>query len=389
VRHLERFVVDPNVLKVIKPGQKFDEHLHPRDDHGRFAETPGAGIPNIPDVFPGESEAGLAGSEKLHTVFASEINRTATSVGGVSWNSPGVAQKIDNVDRIGAALAERAKTDPALKAQLDTVGGKYLEQGRAYVDEMHPQEGPDGKPLTGTQYMREHLQYIEGMSATEVGGREIAAKLQDTWMNSASDSSPMSWGLQLAAADRLGVDATEAVDFIAEHPSPGGEYGVALGVGTDPSEGEWPTRTLAQAVAIANSPAVKAYVDEVYSSTQALLKKDGITEVTVYRGVNFLSISDPIEGDGVQKVVLNPLSSFSLSESTASQFASGSGNSYILTESFPAERVFSLAMTGPGCLNETELLIIGGGDGDEAAVRSLDIRPASTFDPPEFSPGID
>jgi hypothetical protein len=298
----------------------------------------------------------------------------------VSWNSPGVAQKIANVNRIGPALAERTKGDPALQTQLARAGNRIVKIARgattregASVTEHFDENGR----LTGTLgvYSEDHLHLKEGMTREEVGGREIAAEMQDTWMNTASDSNTLSWGLQLAVADRMGITSpNEALQAIGQQAGP--KINEWLGI-----EGGHMQRLEDAAREIADSAAAKAYVDQVYSDTQSYLADNNITEITAYRGVEFYigtdtgidPSRDPLYTASAdpqdREVMLNPLSSFSTSWETARRFSGANAydwpggpttSSYVLETTFPAERVFALPTTGPGCLNETELLVVGG-----------------------------
>jgi Dinitrogenase reductase ADP-ribosyltransferase (DRAT) len=200
------------------------------------------------------------------------------------------------------------------------------------------------------------------MTLEEVGAHQVAVQLQDTWMSSASDSSPLSWGLQFAVADRVGLDVSESEQFLAGHPElSGSSYTSLLGIST-PTEG-WAS-TVEQARAIADSPVTKAYVDQVYNDTQALLKSQGVTEISMFRGVGGINELSGTEGTE-QHVGLNPVSSFSLSSDTARTFAESSSDAfgehgYILETTVPAERIFSTSFTGPGCLGETEMIVTGG-----------------------------
>jgi hypothetical protein len=199
-------------------------------------------------------------------------------------------------------------------------------------------------------------------------------------MASASDTSLMSWGLQLAVADRMGLPLSDALSSLeaaggAVGSSPFSSVGVAVGL--EPGAG--PSSLVGAAQEIADSPAVKAYVDQVYSNTQSYLADRGITEIAAYRGVYFDVSSgkdypepsfdfskDPLYENSTQdyqSVDLNPVSSFSLTSGTAVNFAhpdQAPTNSYVISATVPAERVFSIPPTGPGCLSEDELLVVGG-----------------------------
>lgn len=98
----------------------------------------------------------------------------------------------------------------------------------------------------------------------------------------------------------------------------------------------------------------------VYGRTQAELKKRGIDKVTVYRGLKKqrdTALGEYEVGDIVQ-VEANALSSWSLSPVTAEKFAGYDGGR-VLSTTVPASWVYSTPMTGPGCLNEEEIIVVG------------------------------
>jgi hypothetical protein len=57
---------------------------------------------------------------------------------------------------------------------------------------------------------------------------------------------------------------------------------------------------------------------------------------------------------------LNPLSSFSVNTMSAQDFAGGGNRGLVFGVTVPANRIFSLASTGPGALREGEVVVIGG-----------------------------
>lgn len=101
----------------------------------------------------------------------------------------------------------------------------------------------------------------------------------------------------------------------------------------------------------------KVYVRAEYEATQAWFKSQGITHVSLYRGVR--STKGLVGGnvDEAQDVMMQPASSWSTSKSTARGFA---GGKYLLEVRVPVERILSTSVTGRGCLNESEVLVIGG-----------------------------
>jgi hypothetical protein len=211
--------------------------------------------------------------------------------------------------------------------------------------------------------------------------------LQDSWAGSASDDNPESLAVQYAAAERLGVSSA-ALDNI---PTEGMWSGTMADAqrekfGLEETSVVGTSKDLAHE--LADSPAVKAYIDTVYAHTQEYLASRGITEVNLYRGMTFSApgwgISRPAlppEFDKTNMVAdfgvapgsdvgvaerdfaLNPLASFSLQYGTAeAQFAQASNRAVgvVIQASVPAERIFSWPGTGAGCQREAEVIVVGG-----------------------------
>ena len=296
-----------------------------------------------------------------------------------------------NVEEIGDALLERAKTDKDLAAQLDW-----------YAAEAQHGADADGQSLTQavkTGYLihplrSEHFPYVltalvdgnlgkqpqGGWDANPrtVGARYWAHTLQSAWAGSASDSSPVSLGLQQAVSQKFGVQFPDSI------------WASAVNQGTFPymnGADLWQAEMVRQGRLdrtprgvstldmhlvtdyIAQSPAARAFVDITYQRTQTWLKEHGVKEVTLYRGLRWSGASTVPEvfrdtPDGQHAMVsLNPLSSFATRKSVAEQFAFSYGFGRVITVTISPERIFSIPLTGPGCQNEMEVIVVGS-DGD-------------------------
>jgi SPP1 gp7 family putative phage head morphogenesis protein len=104
----------------------------------------------------------------------------------------------------------------------------------------------------------------------------------------------------------------------------------------------------------------RALLRAQYNNTQDFLKKQGITEIHLYRGM-YVETEMP---NGTTVLKMQPLSSFTSNKSIAEMFAtSKSGKSNIvIDEVIPASRILGTTMTGFGCTNEFEFVILGGID---------------------------
>ena len=351
----------------------------PRDYHGRFGHGSGDVVPPLPDITPGATDVGAVNANTLGRVLGSvEGSEVSTDSITTLWTPPEVQEKVNNVKEIGRELEKRARKDPGLREQLGRTAANVIASGISSQSSTL-QFNTNGL-LEGSSpniYQRDHLHLTEGMSVEEVGGREIAARMQDTWMNSASDSQPLSWAMQIAAANLVGVDTSAAHAYLDEFGLLPDDAGQVLGLPpqppvqrySPPPGEEWHSPdAIARANRLAESPAVKEYVDIVYNRTQSFLEEHEIgSEVTLFRGVNILSTTAP---GSTESVTMNPLSSFSVDEHTAKTFAGtekmfaldepSDSNGTVYRATIPASRIFSLAVTGPGCLSESEAIIIGG-----------------------------
>lgn len=192
----------------------------------------------------------------------------------------------------------------------------------------------------------------------------------DAWASSASDTNPRSMLLQDAAKEVLGASTNPTFEDLHRTLNP-------------PTDAE---REVARAT-----------VSVIYENTQKFLKDNGITEVSLHRGMNFASgfgESGKVAGElrriaetnnmeqiGQTKesdarifpqmtayvgesvpIEANPLSSYATRTSSAFAFA-GIGSNFdsgamMLHTIVPAKDIFSTPATGPGCLNEDEIVVI-------------------------------
>jgi hypothetical protein len=109
----------------------------------------------------------------------------------------------------------------------------------------------------------------------------------------------------------------------------------------------------------------RAIARTMYENTQEQLQKEGISSVTLYRGVKFIGGGAPkwTQYGRRRNIALQPISSFTPSVEIALRFSGTSSSSYsahIIAMEVPRERIFSTARTGNGCLNEYEYVVLGG-----------------------------
>jgi len=101
---------------------------------------------------------------------------------------------------------------------------------------------------------------------------------------------------------------------------------------------------------------LRAFVRAEYDATQAWFKEQGITHVSVFRGV---SDDDDELGYGFETVTMQPASSWSTDLQTAWEFSQNGSKPKVLTARVPVAKVLSTCVTGRGCLAEQEVILLG------------------------------
>lgn len=291
------------------------------------------------DGKAGDSVRGRAGQNALRTAMVKGLpwsfERDFSQPGGLMEVSEGMrrAAKEEIVTAAGADITKAAMED------------EYNEGVRAEMNERY--DFGQGHDLDARSYLeQEFLDNWQGtgsppdtstMSNEELYGQLMAQQYVDTWAVSAADSDPTSLGLQQATADVLNAESGSFDVHLADFR---GETAYAHERAT-----------------------MQAFVQGEYDRTQAFLKENGITEVTLHRG--FVSASSYPE-PGAQPIDMNPASSWTVDRDTAVEFSyqengpeNGSGNqfSYVLTMTVPASDIISTARTGQGALHEGEVLV--------------------------------
>jgi hypothetical protein len=101
----------------------------------------------------------------------------------------------------------------------------------------------------------------------------------------------------------------------------------------------------------------RAFVRAEYERTQAWFKAQGITHVTLARGMD----DNYLEPGETTQVESQPASSWSVNPDTAQAFARFSdGRPVVLVTRVPVAQVLSAAVTGRGSLAEDEVIVLGG-----------------------------
>jgi hypothetical protein len=192
---------------------------------------------------------------------------------------------------------------------------------------------------------QEAQDFLTGFSGFTIGDdpyEQVAARIVDKWATSSGDGDTRAIAVQLRARELFDLD------------------------GYNP--GAWDATSYrlrdAREFADAHKKVIDATLNEMYSWTQEDLKKAGINEMILFRGMA-LPRGDSKAGIdfNVGEFRLQPLSSFTSRRSQAHSFAADWATSNdrlaIAAVRVPREKIFSTARTGFGCLNESEFVVLG------------------------------
>jgi hypothetical protein len=157
---------------------------------------------------------------------------------------------------------------------------------------------------------------------------QAAAAFVDTWAVTSGDHTPTALAIQARAKQTF---------KLKDSANPSKVYGSDLELTNQVKE-----------ISQTHGKVIDGYLKASYDNTQETLKNLGIDEITVYRGTGE-------HHDVGNKVKLNPLSSFSTDSGIAGEF----GNAVIKMK-VPRKKIFSTSVTGAGCYDEDEVIVLGG-----------------------------
>lgn len=168
-----------------------------------------------------------------------------------------------------------------------------------------------------------------------------------TYAGSSSSARPIQVALQEAAKAEFGLADAATFYSDAQRDAALAQYGDGL-------------------------PGMQALLRQMHDNTQAWFQSQGISDVTVYRGMRWSAGSQPqgLAYDGTiaeQAVELQSLSSFSISFDVASQYASGADYGMVVSDTVPVAQILSTGFTGFGAPYMGEVLLLGGTTDMQAA----------------------
>jgi molecular chaperone GrpE (heat shock protein) len=206
-------------------------------------------------------------------------------------------------------------------------------------------------PDMGREYRRVYDQFVKAEASGQVDDATRYLFVSNTvnmliksW--SVGGKNPVIQTLQIAAEQEFGLKDVVSVVTPAARKKYLEEYGAAI-------------------------PGFRAFMRAMYNETQSWFRKNGITEIPLYRGMSFTNRGKPDfpYDNQVREAALKllPVSSFTSNAATAVQFA-GTWNMLNFTPTHavlfgavvPVRRILAIPLTGFGSSGEFEFTVLGG-----------------------------
>lgn len=332
------------LARIARPANKMNKYdeEQPRDERGRFSST--AGITPEGNTERGELRGDVSETVRLYLAQnKQELQDKGLIPYSLRENDINLTSQAAKV-MVMRDIAERMNTVPtedilAATADLGTARNESFDP-YDYADELELQqalEDPnkgflfDGEALiiTSANPDTPNSMRYDSPEEKETCLREyLAASLVRNWAGTSNDESPPSLALQEVAERTFGIE--NAAGWISN------------------SEGE------ISDLIDQHGDVMEAFLQAQYDATQEFLSTTNTNEITLYRGIT-TGMSDRFPIGDNQELSMRPLSSWSTDRIVASDFGDRT-----ITATFPAERIFSLPITGLGCLNEEEVVVLGG-----------------------------
>jgi len=229
---------------------------------------------------------------------------------------------------------------------IQTPGEMKAATTAALMDRL--QDNPDFQKYVDSGIYHTPLVWGEDYTPSTPQEAAVAGLLQQ-WAGTSGDSSAGAVAMQMSIQKEFGLDQAATGHLTQSSTSRLTQADI---------DGE-----MAQ-----NGAAYQAFARAMYDNTQADLKAQGITSVTMYRGMMHDSVQEAKDrGFGtsgeVETVTIGeqPASSWSYDPEIAVSFSGGRAGT-VMSAEIPAARILSTAKTGFGSKNENEAVVLGGQD---------------------------
>jgi Dinitrogenase reductase ADP-ribosyltransferase (DRAT) len=352
---VSRFDYDPDTIQVdeaeddIELADKADLNKYdpeqPRDEGGRFAST------------AGETEGGEAGRVLARDALENEVKKVSEERADSKAREVSAIIKNYVASSIGSKMVGDVPQPELAMNPYANVNDTTKEWDENGINNDSIALLYNENEMTTTAMSQEDIEPFLGSTgyivADDAEGKEsllayaTASGMLGNWATSSNDNNANSLAVQAVAESNFGISG--AADW-------------------ENAE----TATEDQVIDIVNQyeDLIASSLDTQYNTTQEWFIGQGISEVTLYRG---MEIDTPA---GTQEVQMRPLSSWSLDPDQASAFGQT-----IFQATFPVDRILSIPTTGVGCLRESEVVVLGG-----RITAEVTIDDVMGFDPAEEMP---
>jgi hypothetical protein len=277
-----------------------------------------------------------------------------------------VTGKIFATNRIASRLVDTPAFSAWLSKNRDTLDSPFVPRvGGDLLREMNRRRAEVGQPKVEgypknytlrevVEAARAVLPWMDDEDDSMIAARLVSSAMVDDWASESTDG-VAALAHQLAAADFHGTSTKSLLDY-ASTPSP-----------LFPAIVREKRIAQSQKLLSENRDLMRELVRSEYEATQQFLRENGITEVTLFRGVG--TKSPDVKSGDVVGVDGNPLSSwstlrneavfFARGQTTWTDRAGGKRDGLVLEMTVPARMIQSLPVTGRGCLLEYEVVLAG------------------------------
>jgi hypothetical protein len=248
-------------------------------------------------------------------------------------------------------------------ADIEASGSKSFGNGmealKSELSAMGSYDPIENKKLV-EKSLQEHLKdkkHFQALKAAYAAGSpsetSLERRLVASWAGSSGDGNPLSCALQMATQDAFQQPKDAVTHQSLETVLSAGGHNDKL------------TQMAAQKVGLTIKTAeecrgfrmgLQEFIRGQYENTQALFKKMGRDHVFLARGMEVVPGAEAFSHEPAN-VKLQPASSFSTNYGTAKTFAGSSGTVYLVK--VPVSQVLGTYLTGFGCSNEHELVVLG------------------------------
>lgn len=199
-----------------------------------------------------------------------------------------------------------------------------------------------------------------GKAPVKTGINSLESKLVATWAGSSGGMNPLSNAMQLAVQEAFSIpedhvtkQQLHVVQKLGNSKKVYIEGAKKLGLTLPGSPGSTQHEEHLEVF----RKGLQEFAHAQYHETQELLKSKGIDHVYLARGMKFNSADHKKILGGPVHLKLQPASSFSTNVKTAYGFAGGGTNTIFIAK-VPREQILSTYLTGFGCTNEHEVVVL-------------------------------